>query len=146
MRIGSEVPAYAFLTFLRKAVKPHTGKEIHVVLDSLSTHDTPEVRAWLARNPERHLPHHPGRIELAQPDRNLVRHRHLAGHLPRQLRLRHSLIGHIRAYVEHWNADAEPFVWTATADEVLARVRWVETNVKKLIANNTSNGYGITEH
>ena len=40
----------------------------------------------------------------------------------------------------------EPFVWTATADEVLARVRWVETNVKKLIANNTSNGYGITEH
>ena len=48
--------------------------------------------------------------------------------------------------MEHWNADAEPFVWTATADEVLARVRWVETNVKKLIANNTSNGYGITEH
>ncbi len=41
----------AFLTFLRKAVKPHAGKEIHVVLDNLSTHDTPEVQAWLARNP-----------------------------------------------------------------------------------------------
>jgi transposase len=32
-------------------VKPHAGKEIHVVLDNLPTHDAPEVRAWLARNP-----------------------------------------------------------------------------------------------
>jgi hypothetical protein len=43
--------AAAFLTLLRKAVKPHAGKEIHVVLDNLSTHETPEVRTWLARNP-----------------------------------------------------------------------------------------------
>jgi transposase len=40
-----------FLAFLRKAVKPHAGKQIHVVLDNLSTHDTPDVRAWLAANP-----------------------------------------------------------------------------------------------
>ena len=26
-----------FLAFLKKAVKPHAGKEIHVVLDNLST-------------------------------------------------------------------------------------------------------------
>src|SRR6266498_403227 len=81
-----------FLAFIKKAVKPHAGKEIHVVLDNLSTHDTPEVNA---------------------------------------------LIHRIRAYVEHWNADAEPFAWTATADEILAKVRWVETNVKKLVANNS---------
>jgi len=40
-----------FLRFLRKAVNPHQDKEIHVVLDNLSTHDTPQVRAWLTRNP-----------------------------------------------------------------------------------------------
>jgi hypothetical protein len=45
-RTGAE-----FLAFLRKAVKPHRGKEIHVMLDNLSTHDTPEVQAWLAANP-----------------------------------------------------------------------------------------------
>jgi transposase len=33
------------------SVKPHTGKEIHVVLDNLSTHTTPQVKAWLAANP-----------------------------------------------------------------------------------------------
>jgi hypothetical protein len=45
-RTGAE-----FLAFLRKAVKPHRGKEIHVVLDNLSTHDTPGVQAWLDANP-----------------------------------------------------------------------------------------------
>ena len=34
-----------------KAVKPHAGKEVHVVLDNLSTHTTPDVKAWLERNP-----------------------------------------------------------------------------------------------
>jgi hypothetical protein len=41
-----------FLRFLRKAVKPHCGKEVLVVLDTLSTHDTSDVRAWLARHPK----------------------------------------------------------------------------------------------
>jgi transposase len=46
----------AFLAFLKKAVKPHAGKQIHVVLDNLSTHTTPDVQAWLARN--RHVHFH----------------------------------------------------------------------------------------
>jgi hypothetical protein len=37
--------AVEFLAFVKRAVKPYAGKEIHVVLDNLSTHDTPEVRA-----------------------------------------------------------------------------------------------------
>src|SRR5689334_22020352 len=40
-----------FLAFLKKAVKPHAGKEVHVVLDNLSTHTTPEVKEWLEKNP-----------------------------------------------------------------------------------------------
>jgi hypothetical protein len=39
----------SFHAFLRKAVKPHDGNEIHVVLDNLSTHTTPDVMAWLER-------------------------------------------------------------------------------------------------
>jgi len=34
-------------------------------------------------------------------------------------------------------AAAQPFAWTATADEILAKVRWVEANVKQLLANNS---------
>ena len=76
-----------FLAFLKKAVKPHAGNDMHVVLDNLSTHTTPEVKAWLAREPARALPLHPGRLVLDQPDRDLVRHHHPPVHPPRHLHL-----------------------------------------------------------
>lgn len=48
-----------------------------------------------------------------------------------------ALVARIRDYVQHWNTDAKPFTWTATAEEILAKVQLVETNVKKLVANNS---------
>ena len=36
------------------------------------------------------------------------------------------LIKRIHDYIAHWNSNAEPFVWTATADEILAKVRLVQ--------------------
>ena len=48
-----------------------------------------------------------------------------------------ALIVRIRDYVAHWNTDAKPFTWTATADEILAKVRLVQANVKKLVQNNS---------
>ena len=74
---------------------------------------------------------------MDQPDRDLVRDHHQAGHPPGTFTSVNALIRRIRAYVDYWNTDAEPFAWTATADEILAKVRWVETNVKKLVANNS---------
>jgi hypothetical protein len=47
-----------------------------------------------------------------------------------------ALIHRIRAYIAHWNTDAKPFVWTATADEILAKVRWVQTSIKQPVDNN----------
>ena len=46
------------------------------------------------------------------------------------------LIQRIRDYITHWNSSAEPFVWTATADEILAKVPLVQSNIKKLLDNN----------
>ena len=57
-----------------------------------------------------------------------------------------ALVNRIRTYIEHWNTDAQPFVWTATAEEILAKVRWVESNVKKLVANNSNNINRVTGH
>jgi transposase len=127
----------AFLAFIRKAVKPHAGKEIHVVLDNLSTHDTPEVNAWLARHPNITFHFTPvGSSWMNQIETWF-------GIITKQAIRRgtftsvNALIRRIRAYVEHWNADAEPFAWTATGDEILAKVRWVEANIKQLVANNS---------
>jgi len=49
-----------------------------------------------------------------------------------------ALLNRIRAYINHFNTNAEPFVWTATADEILAKVRIVQTNIRKLDENNTT--------
>lgn len=32
-----------------------------------------------------------------------------------------------------WNEQAKPFIWTANADEAFAKVRLVQTHVKKLV-------------
>jgi len=48
-----------------------------------------------------------------------------------------ALLNRIRAYINHWNTNAEPFAWTATADEILAKVRIGQTNIRKLVENNT---------
>jgi transposase len=125
-----------FLAFLKKAVKPHAGKEVHVVLDNLSTHTTPEVKAWLEKNPNVHFHFTPvGSSWINQIETWF-------GIITRQAIRRGTfssvkvLIKRIRDYIAHWNSNAEPFVWTATADEILAKVRLVQSNVKKLLDNN----------
>lgn len=125
-----------FLAFVKKAVRPHAGKEIHVVLDNLSTHTTPEVRDWLAKNPHIHFHFTPvGSSWINQVETWF-------GILTRQAIRRGTfasvnvLITQIRNYIDSWNTDAKPFTWTATADEILAKVRLVQTNIKKLVDNN----------
>jgi hypothetical protein len=39
-------------------------------------------------------------------------------------------------YIAAWNTNPAPFTWTATADEILAKVQLVQTNIKKLVDNN----------
>jgi transposase len=125
-----------FLAFLKKAVAPHAGKQIHVVLDNLSTHTTPEVQAWLKKNPHVHFHCTPvGSSWLNQIETWF-------GIITRQSIRRGTftsvkvLITQIRDYITHWNAHAKPFTWTATADEILAKVQLVQTNIKKLVNNN----------
>jgi transposase len=107
-----------------------------VILDNLSTHDTPEVQAWLARNPNVTFHFTPiGSSWLNQIEiwfgiitRQSIRRGTFASVTV--------LIAKIRAYIEQWNADAKPFVWTATADEILAKVKLVQTSIKRLVDNN----------
>jgi transposase len=40
-----------FLAFLRQLARTHRTGEVHVVLDNVSTHKTPDILAWLAQQP-----------------------------------------------------------------------------------------------
>ena len=125
-----------FLAFPKNAVKPHVGKEIHVIPDNLSTHTTPEVRQWMTENPYVTFHFTP----IGSSWLNMIEI--WFGIITRQAIRRGTftsvkvLITQIRDYISHWNVDAEPFTWTATAEEILAKVALTETNVRKLVANN----------
>ena len=45
-----------------------------------------------------------------------------------------------------WNSDADPIVWTATAGEILAKVRRIEVTSGNPLPTARSSGYKITEH
>jgi transposase len=125
-----------FLAFLKKAVAPHADKEIHVIVDNLSTHTTPDVEKWLTKNPHVHFHFTPtGSSWINQIETwfGIITRQSIRRGTFSSVRV---LIKQIKDYITHWNTHAEPFTWTATADEILAKVKLVQTNVKKLVDNN----------
>ena len=125
-----------FLNFLKRAVQPHAGKEIRIVLDNLSTHTTPDVLAWLEKNPNVTFHFTPvGSSWLNQIETWF-------GIITRQAIRRgtftsvRALTAQITDYINSWNANPRPFTWIATADEILAKVKVVEASVRKLVDNN----------
>jgi transposase len=112
-----------FLRFLKTidAVTPE-GLGLHLVVDNYGTHKTPAVRRWLTRHPRFHLHFTPtGGSWL-----NLVE-RWFAELTRRQIkrgahRSTRELEEAIRSYLRTYNLHPKPFVWTKSADEILASV------------------------
>ena len=48
-----------FLAFMKTVVRRYSKQQLHVVLDNSSTHGTPDVKAWLAANPQVHFHYTP---------------------------------------------------------------------------------------
>lgn len=112
-----------FLKFLKTInAEVPAGLEIHLVLDNYSTHKHAKVKAWLAKYPPFHLHFTPTSSSWL----NLVERwfRELTDKALRR-GVFHSvpdLIAAIEAYLEANNDDPKPFVWTATAEEILVKV------------------------
>jgi transposase len=93
--------------------------DVHLVLDNSSTHKTPAIRTWLAAHPRFVLHFTPTSASWL----NLVE-RWFAELTTKKLRRGahrsvRQLNNDIRAWIETWNADPKPFVWTKTADQIL---------------------------
>jgi transposase len=92
---------------------------VHLVLDNSSTHKTPAIQRWLAAHPRFILHFTPTSSSWL----NLVE-RWFAELTSKLLRRGahqsvRQLNADIRAWIETWNQDPKPFVWTKTADEIL---------------------------
>jgi transposase len=96
--------------------------DLHLILDNYGTHKTPLIQRWLVRHPRYHLHFTPTGSSWI----NLVE-RWFATLTERQLRRgahrsTRELEAALRHYVETYNQDPQPFVWTKTADQILAAV------------------------
>ena len=98
------------------------GLQVHLILDNYATHKHADVTRWLAKHPRFHLHFTPTSSSWL----NLVE-RWFRDITDKAIRrgVFHSvpdLIAAIEAYLEANNADPKPFIWTATADAILAKV------------------------
>jgi transposase len=96
--------------------------DVHLIVDNASTHKTPLIHRWLARHPRFHVHFTPTGSSWI----NLVE-RWFAALTEKQLRRgvhrsTRELEAAIRRYIALTNARPKPFVWTKTADEILASV------------------------
>src|SRR6187549_1842259 len=126
-----------FLKFMDKVVARYgDDREIHVVLDNLSTHKGDDVEAWLTKHPGVTFHFTPtGSSWLNQVEIwfNIITRQAIRRGTFTSLRV---LIKTIKSYIENWNRDAKPFAWTATPGEIIASVRILHRDFKRLLANN----------
>jgi len=95
---------------------------IHLVLDNYATHKTPMIRRWLAKRPRYHLHFTPigaSWINLVERWFALLTQKQLRRGAHRSTR---ALEAAILDYITLSNEHPKPFVWTKTADEILASV------------------------
>ena len=110
-----------FLRFLKQVAKTYPRVKLHIVADNYATHKHPAVQAWLARNPRITMHFTPTSGSWL----NMVEI--FFGIITRQAIRRGTftsvkdLIGAIEIYIDAWNERCEPFTWTKTPDEIIAK-------------------------
>jgi transposase len=113
-----------FLRFLRRLDREFPKSlDLHLVLDNSSTHSHVNVRTWLDAHPRFRLHF----VPTSSSWLNLVEG--LFADLTKRRLKRGSfaslddLIGAIIGYLDHRNLDPKPFVWTASVERILAKLR-----------------------
>ena len=122
-----------FLRFLRTievSVPPHL--DVHLVMDNYCTHKAPSIKAWFARHPRFQVHFTPtsaswlNQVErwfAALTEKYLRRGTHSS---TRQLEIA------IRHYRDVYNANPQPFIWSKSADEILASLERFCMRVQKV--------------
>lgn len=93
--------------------------DVHLILDNSSTHKTPAIHKWLAAHPRFVLhftPTSSSWLNLVERWFSELTNKKLRRGAHRSVR---DLNADIRAWVDTWNDDPKPFVWTKTADQIL---------------------------
>ena len=96
--------------------------EVHLILDNYGTHKTAIIRNWLAKRPRFHVhftPTSASWINLVERWFATLTEKQIRRGVHRSVR---QLETAIKSYLQISNEVPKPFVWTKTADDILAAV------------------------
>src|SRR5712692_5650075 len=96
--------------------------DIHLIMDNYGTHKTAIIRKWFAKRPRFHVhftPTYGSWINLVERWFAELTNKRIRRGVFRSVK---DLESAIREYIEIHNQDPTPFVWTRTADQILASI------------------------
>jgi transposase len=122
-----------FLKFLQRLDAEYPGEvELHLVMDNYGTHKHPRVVRWLEKHP-RFKTHF---IPTSSSWLNLVERwfAELTGKAVRRGSFASvpDLIEAIFTFIEHWNKEGKGFVWTAKAEDILAKLERCKRRLEEI--------------
>jgi transposase len=107
-------------------------RDLHLILDNYATHKHPKVQRWLAKHPRFHLHFTPtsaswlNMVERFFRDLTVNRlRRGVFRSLP-------ELVDALEKYIASYNKEPKPYVWTAKASDILAKVQRARKKLNRL--------------
>lgn len=110
-----------FLAFCKQVARAYPEGELHLVMDNYAAHKRIEIRDWLADNPRVRVhftPTSASWLNLVEVWFGIIERQALRRGVSRSVR---ELNAKIRTFITGWNDRCHPFVWTKTAEEILAK-------------------------
>jgi transposase len=112
-----------FLEQIDSALPVEDGVTLHLILDNYGTHKTPAVKRWLVRHPRfvvHFTPTSGSWLNLVERFFAEITEKRIRRGVFRSVA---ALEAAIQEYLEVHNRNPKPFVWTATADLILSRIK-----------------------
>ncbi len=123
-----------FLQFLRYVDKNvPKDLDIHLVVDNYGTHKHAKVKHWIAVHPRYHVhytPTYASWLNQVEIWFSIITQKAIRRGTFKKVK---DLIANIETFTDHYNSTSRPFVWTATAESILAKVN----RLIKLISGTT---------
>lgn len=97
--------------------------DIHLVVDNYATHKHDKVKRWLAAHPRYHVhytPTYASWLNQVEIWFNIITQKAIRRGTFRSVK---DLVSKIDQFVNHYNKETQPFVWTATADSILEKIK-----------------------
>jgi transposase len=113
-----------WIKFLRQIDRETpAGLNLHLIIDNYATHKHPKVKAWLKRHPRFHFhftPTSSSWLNLVERWFREITDKRIRRGVFKSVA---ELVTAIMDYIQGHNLNPQTFVWTAKADDILAKVR-----------------------